>query len=150
MTGVNVRPVDADAVRPLRQTVLRPGFPLEESVYAQDDLPGTLHLGALDGDEVVGVATVFFEPREGLAAWRVRGMAVAESHRRAGIGSALLSEVLAEVRRRGGDLLWCNARTAALPFYTRHGFTIVGEEFLAAHGVPHLLATLNLAERTPG
>jgi predicted GNAT family N-acyltransferase len=56
----------------------------------------------------------------------------------------LLAEVLGQVREHEGDLLWCNARTVALPFYTDHGFTIVGDEFLAAHGVPHFLAILHL------
>ena len=136
------RRVDAGVVRPLRHEVLRPGADMSESVYPVDDLPGTVHLAALDGEVVVGTATCFAEPIEGRPAWRLRGMAVAESHRGVGIGSLLLAEVLRQVRENAGDLLWCNARTVALPFYTRHGFTIVGEEFLAAHGVPHYLAIL--------
>jgi predicted GNAT family N-acyltransferase len=118
---------------------------LAESVYPIDDLAETIHLAAFDDAVVIGTATVFSEPHEGHAAWRLRGMAVAESHRGTGVGSALLTEVLRQVREQGGDLLWCNARTVALPFYTRHGFATVGDEFLAAHAVPHYLAVLKMA-----
>ena len=62
-----------------------------------------------------------------------------------GVGSTLLSEVLRLVREDGGDLLWCNARTVALRFYTSHGFTVVGDEFVVAHGVPHYRAVLKMA-----
>jgi predicted GNAT family N-acyltransferase len=147
---IAIRRVDADVVRPLRHAVLRAGADPEESVYPADDLADTVHLAVYEGNEVVGTATLFPEPYEGRPAWRLRGMAVAEAHRGTGVGSTLLAEVLAVVRARGGDFIWCNARTVALPFYTWHGFTTVGEEFLVAHGVPHYVATFNLAECTPG
>jgi GNAT superfamily N-acetyltransferase len=137
---IEVRRVDAETVRPLRHSVLRAGADLSESVYPIDDLPDTVHLAAMCGDVVVGTATVFPQPYDGRAAWRLRGMAVTEARRREGIGFHLLGEVVDRVRSRGGDLLWCNARTSALAFYVRHGFTIVGQEFLAAHGVPHYVA----------
>jgi GNAT superfamily N-acetyltransferase len=72
-------------------------------------------------------------------------MAVAEARRGEGIGFSLLREVVDRVRARGSDLIWCNARTVALPFYVRNGFTIVGEEFLAGGGVPHYRALRELA-----
>jgi predicted GNAT family N-acyltransferase len=147
VTSLHVRRTDAVTVRPLRHEVLRFGLPVEESVYEQDDLPETVHLAASGGAEIVGVATVFPEAYEGRAAWRLRGMAVAEPVRGSGVGSALLAEVVEVVRRHDGGLLWCNARSAALPFYLAHGFTVVGEEFLAAHGIPHRVALLDLQAR---
>ena len=142
---IEMRRVDAEVVRPLRHSVLRAGADLSESVYPVDDLPDTVHLAAMSGDVVVGTATVFPEPYDGRAAWRLRGMAVAEARRGEGIGFSLLREVVDRVRARGSDLIWCNARTVALPFYVRNGFTIVGEEFLAGGGVPHYRALRELA-----
>jgi predicted GNAT family N-acyltransferase len=139
-----VNPVEVGVVRPLRHAVLRPGAPWSDSFYPADDLDDTLHLAVRDGEVVIGVATVFPEAYDGHPAWRLRGMAVVEGRRGEGVGSRLLAEVLSQVRSRGADLLWCNARTVALSFYSTHGFTIVGEEFLAAHGVPHYLAMLPL------
>jgi predicted GNAT family N-acyltransferase len=141
---VEVRGVSADVVRPLRHAILRAGYPESESIYPADDLVDTVHLAAFDGDEVVGTATLFPEPYAGQPAWRLRGMAVADGWRCRGIGSQLLGEVVDQVRESGGRLLWCNARTVALPFYVGHGFTTVGEEFLVAHGVPHHVAVLDL------
>jgi predicted GNAT family N-acyltransferase len=141
---IEVRRVDVEVVRPLRHEVLRPGEDLAESFYPADDLSETVHVAALDGEVVVGTATVFPEPHDGRSAWRLRGMAVEESHRGSGVGSMVLTEVLRQVREHDVDLLWCNARTVALPFYTGHGFTIVGDEFLTAHGVPHYLAIFTM------
>ena len=63
--------------------------------------------------------------------------AVAQPHRGTGVGSELLQAVIGQVANAGGRVLWCNARTVALPFYQRHGFVVIGDEFLAAHGIPH-------------
>ncbi len=114
-------------------------------MYPADDLPDTVHLAAMDGAVVVGTATVFPEAQEERPAWRLRGMAVTEGRRGEGIGSRLLAEVLDQAQSRGADLLWCNARTVALSFYTGHGFTIVGDEFLAGSGVPHYRALLTVS-----
>ncbi len=136
--------VMADIVRPLRHSVLRQGAPIAESVYPVDDHPLTKHLAALDEGAVVGTATFFPEPHEGRAAWRLRGMAVAGARRGQGIGASLLKEVIDDVGSSGDDLIWCNARTVALPFYRRQGFRTVGDEFLAASGIPHYVALLKI------
>ena len=149
MSVVEVRRVSAEVVRPLRHSILRDGYPMEESVYPADDLVDTIHLAAFEGDEVVGTATLFPEPYEGRPAWRLRGMAVADGGRGRGIGSLLLAEVVGQVRTSGGRQLWCNARTVALPFYLSHGFVTVGEEFLVAHGVPHHVAVLEVLDAPP-
>ena len=44
---------------------------------------------------------------------RVRGL---------GAGRALVAEGLVRVAARGGDLVWCDARKAAVGFYERIGF----------------------------
>lgn len=144
----------ADIVR-LRRDVLRPGQPLTASQYAEDDV--ALHLAAVADGQVVGCATFFPQdfpgpgeedgpgdahvPAEavGLAAWRLRGMATDAGHRSTGVGSTVLAAGLDAVRLAGGDLVWCNARTAALPFYERHGFVRIGSEFLTGGSVkvPH-------------
>jgi GNAT superfamily N-acetyltransferase len=142
---VEVRLASAAEVRPLRMRVLRAGRPASESVYAYDRLPETVHIAAIVGDQVVGCATVFPEPYEGQPdAWRLRGMAVDEGFQGRGIGARVMERVTSELVGRCVPLLWCNARTAALPFYLRHGFTTVGEEFLVAQNIPHYVALLRL------
>ena len=93
----------------------------------EDDAPYTLHLAArLDSGEIVGV--VRFHPRdcpwrEGEGSWQLRGMATDPRVRGLGAGRALVAEGLVRVAARGGDLVWCDARKAAVGFYERIGFT---------------------------
>jgi predicted GNAT family N-acyltransferase len=142
VSGITIRPVAAAEVRPLRGAVLRPGRAADESSYPGDDEPETLHAGAFDGGEMVGVASVFREPPPGEddpRAWRLRGMAVAPAAREKGYGRALLEACIAHVAARGGDALWCNARSTAAGFYRSLGFAALGEEFETADGIPHYL-----------
>jgi hypothetical protein len=70
-----------------------------------------------------------FAQRSGTAGWRFRGMATVAEHRNRGVGGELLEAGVAEVRARGGTVVWCNGRTGAADFYRRHGFVSRGEEF---------------------
>lgn len=145
----DIRRVAVEQVRPLRHRVLRgPDRPVAESVYPQDDLPETVHLAAFAVGVVVGCATFFPEPYNGDPAWRLRGMATDPSVRGRGIGSALLREGLHAVEASGVPLVWCNARTVALPFYRSHGFETVGAEFLTASGIPHYVAVASLPTKS--
>ncbi len=88
-----VEEVGAADVLLLRAAVLRPGLPLEESMYPQDDWPEARHLAVrLSGAQIVGCATFFPDPWEGDAppvdgpAWRLRGMATAPEVRGTGSG----------------------------------------------------------------
>ena len=141
---VEIRLVTAAEVRPLRRRVLRAGRPASESDYPYDDLAEALHVAAVVDGAVVGCATVYPEPYEGRPAYRLRGMAVDPLLQGSGVGSRVIERAITELSDRGVLLLWCNARTTALPFYRRHGFVPVGDEFLAAHGIPHYLAVRKL------
>ena len=124
--------VDAEAVRPLRGEVLRPGRALAERSFAGDDAPDTLHLAARVGERIVAIASVMCEdcPRVASArAWRIRGMATAPEMRGRGIGAVLLARCEQHARDLGGTLLWCNARVRARRLYERAGLHVVGEPF---------------------
>lgn len=129
----DIRRVDAASTRPLRQAVLRPHQRAEDLVYPGDEAADSWHGAAVEADErTVGVASVYREARPGSAGtdeWRLRGMAVVADRRDQGIGAALLAVALEHALRRGGRLVWCNARIRAVPFYRRHGFEVVGEPF---------------------
>jgi predicted GNAT family N-acyltransferase len=145
--GADVRRIDAQAVRPLRQLVLRPGRPFEETAFPGDDAPGAAHFGAYRGGELIAVASLLDSPhpeRAGERACQVRGMASHPSARGAGLGAPALAACVAEARARGAALVWCNAREAALGFYLRAGFTITGERFEIAGIGPHFRMQLEL------
>ena len=129
--GALIRAVSAEEIRPLRHRVLRPAQALEETVYPGDDLVDTVHLGAFDGDRLVGIASLYREDRAGgpPGGWRLRGMATEPDVRGSGFGAALVAASVEHVAAAGGSELWCNARKVAVGFYERAGFDVVSEEF---------------------
>jgi predicted GNAT family N-acyltransferase len=141
----------AEQTRPLRRAVLRPHQRAEELVYPGDDAPETLHLAAWLGDDLVGTASLYREPRPGTddaRAFRLRGMAVAPEERGSGLGAELLHRCLEHARAQGASVVWCNARTRAARFYARHGFEAQGEEFELPVIGPHYVMAYD-AQRKP-
>jgi GNAT superfamily N-acetyltransferase len=140
---LEIRRALADEILPLRHAVLRPGRPVSASVYPEDAT--AVHIGAWDGEMLVGCATVFPEPWSGSdewpaadGAWRLRGMAVDPSRHRTGVGRAVLDAVVDAARSGGAPLVWANARTTALAFYEAGGWAVAGDEFRTADtGLPH-------------
>jgi len=143
-----IRTISASETIAVRWPVLRPGFPRESAVFAGDELATTRHFGAFDGDRLVGVASLYLatlpEQPDIAPAWQLRGMATLPEVRGRGFGVALLAACVAHARRENATLLWCNARTGAAPFYRKHGWTIVGDEFDIPTVGPHFRMLLDL------
>jgi len=122
----------------LRHDVLRAGLPVETARFAGDESAEARHAGVFDPQgKCLACGTLSFEEYDGKRAYRLRGMAVDEQHRKSGLGRALLEFLETEARREGVMLLWCNARTPAVPFYMKHGWQVVGEEFEIPTAGPH-------------
>jgi GNAT superfamily N-acetyltransferase len=141
MTEFEVRLITAAETIPIRWPVLRAGLPREAAVFEGDEAPDALHFGAFRGDELTGVVSIYprpFPERPELAnCWQLRGMAVTPGNQRRGVGVALLRTVTREVRSRGGELLWCNARVPAVRFYEKQGWRVIGGEFEIPTAGPH-------------
>jgi predicted GNAT family N-acyltransferase len=110
-------------------------------VFPLDDHPAAGHVAIRLGGEVVAVGSVMpiappWAPGR-TDAWRVRGMATTEGQRNRGLGAEVLGALLDHVRRADGHLVWCEARTGAVPLYERAGFRAVGERFVA-EGAEHI------------
>ena len=148
---MDVRPIGAEETRPLRHAVLRPGWPWADTVYPGDDEPATLHLGAFDGDRLIGIASLYREPRPGRAdGWRLRGRATAVEARGRGAGRALVAASLAHVASQGGGEIWCNARTPAVPFYAAAGLDVVSDEFEVPGIGPHVVMSATVPPAVAG
>ena len=141
-----IRRIPTNEVRPLRHRILRPGQTYEETLYPGDDLGDTVHLGAFDGDRLVGIASLYREDRSGgpPGGWRLRGMATDADVRGAGFGAALLGASVLHAESAGGAELWCNARMPAVGFYRRAGFAVVSEEFEVPGIGPHVVMVRTL------
>lgn len=143
-----LKQVDQASTRLLRQSVLRPHQSIEE--LAGEERADATSFGAVEEEtgEVVATATLQSEPMpfmppdalpyQGLAAWRLRGMATAPARRREGLGRALLAVVIQFVADSGGGLLWCAARKPAIPLYHDAEFAAYGSEWMEEHIGPHV------------
>ncbi|GAA1759231.1 ribosomal protein S18-alanine N-acetyltransferase [Nonomuraea bangladeshensis] len=127
---VTLRPMTG-ADLPAVMAIERATFPLDAWSEGMmrgelDDMPRTRHyVVALDEDEIVGYA--------GLAAASdqadVQTIAVLDKHQGRGIGSALLTELLAEARRRGAREMFLEVRAdnpRAQAVYRRFEFEEIG------------------------
>ena len=70
-------------------------------------------------------------------------MAVRKEARSLGVGSALLTALMEEARRRGHRRAALSAQTHAIPFYRRHGYAVVSGEYMDC-GIPHVDMTCEL------
>jgi GNAT superfamily N-acetyltransferase len=149
-----IRRINANETIAVRWPVLRPGFPRESAVFAGDELATTIHFGAFDGERLAGVASIYLAPlpeRPDVApAWQLRGMATLPEVRGMGFGRELLDACVAHARGEDAGLIWCNARTGAAPFYSKHGWTVLGEEFEIPTVGPHFRMLLVLDSGGPG
>jgi predicted GNAT family N-acyltransferase len=122
---------EEQTLRMIRETV----FIMEQDVHEDEEFDGrdegALHLLAED-PKGRPIATARMLP-DG----QVGRMAVLRHWRKKGVGSAMLIKLFVEARVRGLKQLRADAQVRALPFYEKHGFWAVGEEFLDAR-IPHL------------
>ena len=121
---------DQAALRHVREIVFvhEQGVPLELEWDGID--PECQHVLAED-DRGTAIGTGRLLPNG-----HIGRMAVLQSWRNRGAGSALLCKLIAIAAERGMSEVALNAQTRALKFYERHGFAAEGEVFLDA-GIPH-------------
>ena len=148
-----IRAVTATEVRPLRLEVLRAGMADRTVTFDGDDDSDTVHLAAFDDSgAMIGTSTWLrrrcsYEPD--LRGVQLRGMATRRHRQSQGVGSSLLIAGFDHWRDLA-DIVWANARDAALAFYTRHGFSVRGPGFIeSVTELPHHVVVRKLDLRSP-
>jgi GNAT superfamily N-acetyltransferase len=129
MDEYSVVELSTEETYPLRLSVLRADTPSKVVTFAEDDWPGTVHLGVHHGDAIVAISSWMPGPFHDEPAILVRGMATAPHLQGQGVGG-LLIEAGCERAAMVAPLVWARARDAALHFYLRHGFSVVGDGFI--------------------
>lgn len=116
----------------VRQPVLRKGKPIESCIFEGDDFETTHHFGLYDNGNLTGIISLFSQINSIFAEKnqaQIRGMAVLESHQKKGFGEALVLEYEKYCTENNVDLIWFNARTAAVGFYKKMNYQVLGEAF---------------------
>ncbi|MEO8162929.1 MAG: GNAT family N-acetyltransferase, partial [Ilumatobacteraceae bacterium] len=123
--------------------------PSQDARYDEDDMDGTVHFAVRDDGEIVATSTWLIRPwpQDPLElAIQLRGMAVAKRLQGRGLGSLVLAAGFRHAMDLGAKYVWARARDSALYFYSRHGFAIVGDEFIDdKSGVSHHLVVQSVA-----
>jgi GNAT superfamily N-acetyltransferase len=143
----------ANELWPLRHNILRPGQPIEASQYPEDDHPDAISFGAYDQNNIlIGIASLYPSALSSFPSiidkslsekigWRLRGMAVDPAYHNKKIGTTLLKACYEHISNqskfpRG---IWCNARSPAIPYYMKNGWTALGDEFEIPNAGPHFV-----------
>ena len=119
-----INQISAAHTWPIRHKVMWPDYPLD-FVKINNDEEGT-HFGLWLDSELVSVISLFIEGQEA----QFRKFATLEHLQGRGFGSALLGHLIDFSKKRKVKLLWCHARTSALPFYQKFGLDAVGDTFV--------------------
>lgn len=129
---IEINHVDADKIRPLRHAELRKGQDFTTTSYLKDNEESTFHMASILDGKIVTCAT-FYPQKSGklnaLNSYRLRGMATDSNFQRKGYARELMRVAFLELKEKGADFLWCNARLVALDFYKSVGFKTKGELF---------------------
>lgn len=146
MTTSNGNPVklQPEDIQQLRNEVLWPHKTFENCILETDRLSSTFHFGVQLNGIIVACVTLQQEGTDKLKQdsskdvsqgalqekqYRLRAMAVREGYRGQGFGDAIVDAGLNYLSSLGVEVVWCDARVAALNFYRRLQFEELEEEY---------------------
>lgn len=143
---MKIREISSAETLALRSEVLRPGRDISACKFDGDDAPETRHFGAVDmRDNILGIVSVYRQDNPVISidgmSYQIRAMATAPACRGRGLGNLLLTAAENYAKSCCASLIWANARSSAIGFYTKAGFAVESEEFMIDGVGPHYLVT---------
>ena len=145
---MDIREISSKNTLALRNKILRPGKDLSACEFEGDNAPSARHFAALDEENsIVGVVSVYRNDNPSVKAeraYQIRAMATDSACRGLGVGKLLLAAVENYARSERSSLIWANARSSALGFYTKSGYNIATSEFYIEGVGPHYLVIKSL------
>jgi predicted GNAT family N-acyltransferase len=90
------------------------------------------HVLAFDGGVPIGTGRLDLD-----YGGKIGRVAVVATHRRSGVGAAVMQRLHEIAHAAGQPRLWCNAQLTAVPFYERLGYVSTGPIFVEA-GIDHV------------
>lgn len=126
----NVLFIPTEATYSLRNTILRPGLPVESVHFDGDFAAGTFHLGVFIHQNLACVGSFFLNTFKERSAYQLRGMATSQRFQQQGLGRMLMLKAEEIVQATEVQCIWCNARESATPFYSKLGYHTHGDFFM--------------------
>lgn len=127
---IDIKRIKAEETYAIRKEVLRKNIDLP-FIFNGDLDKDSFHLGLFLDHNLIGIVSFMKSACKDLNGnqYQLRGMATLDQYQGKGYGQQLIkfgSEVLNEKQM---ELVWCNARVAAVNFYKKSGFKTIGKEF---------------------
>ncbi len=139
---VNVRTISPKDTYELRYKVLWPHKTFDQCSLDIDELETTFHVGVEHEGKIVAVGTFLEQIHKEFPhkkQYRLRAMATDPLTRGKGYGKFVIDFAITILQEKKIDLLWCDARLVAVPFYHKLGFKTKGEQYEIPIIGPHYL-----------
>jgi predicted GNAT family N-acyltransferase len=135
--------IHEDIIYSIREQVFvqEQGVPIELERDDQDN--SCAHAIARVADSNLTIAT-----GRVLSDGHIGRIAVLEPFRESGVGSVVLSMLIRIAAANKLTSVYLNSQLAVISFYERHGFQVVGKEFLDA-GIMHRRMTMRISDYLP-
>ena len=119
----------------LRNRILRKPLGLEftEEELKKDE--ADIHFGLFDNEQITACLTLTKTPNKRM---KMRQVAVDDSLQGKGLGRTLSTAAEKYALENCFEVMFCNARKTAVPFYQKLGYNIVGNEFIEVN-IPHFM-----------
>lgn len=151
---LNIRLVVPDKIIDLRHRILRAGLPIESARFEGDTNLYSFHYAAFPihegefGIVPIGCASFMLNMYERVPAWQLRGMAVEVGYQGQGIGKQLLEKAQKDLTDDPEfarvEMMWCNARWSAIPFYEKNGWKRRSDMFDIPGAGAHVIMTKDI------
>jgi predicted GNAT family N-acyltransferase len=125
--------VEYDKALSLRYEVLRKPLQL---LFTEAELQKDredIHFGLFDGEKILACLILTKGDNRRI---KMRQVAVDHNLQGQGLGKELSEAAENYAREKGFDIVFCNARKVAVPFYEKMGYKIVSDEFTEVN-IPH-------------
>jgi predicted GNAT family N-acyltransferase len=121
--------------------------PIRLEVFVREQrVPAEIEIDDRDAESLHAIAFLEEKPvgtARLLPDGHIGRMAVLKTHRKKGVGAAMLKRLIGAARARGDREVALSAQVHAVPFYRAHGFVEEGAEYEEA-GIAHQAMRLSL------
>jgi ribosomal protein S18 acetylase RimI-like enzyme len=135
---ISIAAIKAEDTYELRKEILRKNMTLSHEMKGDHD-SDALHLGIYECDKLVCIGSFMKAARTDLSGkqYQLRGMATSDNCQGKGYGKSLLQEAEEILKSKDIDIIWCNARVAAIDFYKKNGYRVMSDIFEVPQIGPH-------------